>query len=175
MHFRGQTAALSTIFVLVGMVFLVPAITEKALASIKAVVTGTCGPEGAHGCLFVLASKHLRSGMWQQDPPSNVNRAEWKTIGAIAGPSGMVPGEGNEAGSVIYKVSPLSGLGEVELYFDNPLIGSNKCEVAILSGQGLSGTCNAGKGYDAEFTYTLRSDKPCLLSPPDRDGYNWCN
>ena len=112
--------------------------------------------------------------MWEQDPAPEGNSVVWKTVGAIAGPTGMVPGEGNEAGSVIYKVSPLSGLGEAELYFDNPLIGSNKCEVAILSGQGLSGTCNAGKGYVAEFTYTLHSDKPCQLSPPDRDGYNWC-
>jgi hypothetical protein len=50
MDFKGQTAVLSA-FVLVGMVFLVPAITEKAQASIKAVVTGTCGPEGqTHPC-----------------------------------------------------------------------------------------------------------------------------
>jgi hypothetical protein len=42
MDHRGQTAVLSA-FVLVGMMFLVPAITEKALGIIIAKAAGTCG------------------------------------------------------------------------------------------------------------------------------------
>jgi hypothetical protein len=66
-----------------------------------------------------------------------------------------VPGGlGNEEGSVFYKV----GGGKAALDFYNPAEGSNKCDVVILSGQGqLSGTCHAGIGYIATFTYTLRS------------------
>ncbi len=151
MDFKGQTAVLSA-FVLVGMVFLVPAITEKAQASIKAVVTGTCGPEGQTlPCSFALVRQHLTFGSWEQFPSSGGNNVGWKTRGAEPG---------DETGSVVYRVS---GGGEAELHFANPLIGSNKCDVVILSGQGqLSGTCNAGKGYvDAQFTYTLRSLNPC--------------
>jgi hypothetical protein len=153
MDFKGQTAVLSA-FVLVGMVFLVSAITEKAQASIKAVVTGTCGPEGqTYPCVFTLVRKHLLYGSWQQEPSSGGENVGWKSIG---GP------DGNEEGSVTYRVS---GGGEAQLSFGNPMIGSNKCNVVIVSGEGqLSGTCNAGKGYDAQFTYTLRGLNPCQLT-----------
>ena len=45
MDYKGQTAVLSAFF-LVGMIFLVPAITEKALAGVDATATGTCVLKG---------------------------------------------------------------------------------------------------------------------------------
>jgi uncharacterized membrane protein len=46
MDYKRQTTVLSVMFVLAGMVVLVPAITEKAEAKIFAEASGDCGPEG---------------------------------------------------------------------------------------------------------------------------------
>ncbi|MGC2575218.1 MAG: hypothetical protein WA364_27245 [Candidatus Nitrosopolaris sp.] len=65
MDYKGQTTALSAVFFLVGMVFLVPAITEKALGVIYARASGVCGPEGhTHPCEFTFVSKELKQGKW---------------------------------------------------------------------------------------------------------------
>jgi hypothetical protein len=149
------------------MIFLVPAITEKAQAGIKADVTGTCGPDprhpevGTYPCTFTLVSKHILTGSFGQVDAGGAGHGSvrFTTVGAIAGPTGKVPGEGNEEGSVVYRVN---GQGEARLHFSNPLIGYNRCDVEIVSGQDkLSGTCQAGKGYDAQFTYTFRGVGPC--------------
>jgi len=154
MDFKGQTALLSAVLVLVGMVFLVPAITEKALAGISASATGTCGPEGqTHPCHFTLEGKTLDKGSWTSKPTQSGTLVTWSTTGVTETPApGMahsvmwkVPG--NEKGSVTYKV----GYETAVLSFDNPLIGSNKCSVS-----GIEGSCTAGKGMNADFTYNLR-------------------
>ncbi|MGA9150828.1 MAG: hypothetical protein WBZ36_09630 [Candidatus Nitrosopolaris sp.] len=154
MDYKGQTAALSVIFVLVGMMFLVPAINEKALAAIHATASGQCGPEGqTHPCQFTLVSKHLdvcgevsragtaiptgTCGEWTSPPSESGTVVTWSTGG----------GGGNERGSVTYKV----GDERAVLSFDNPMIGFNKCSVS-----GIGGSCAAGKGYNADFTYNLR-------------------
>ena len=153
MDFKGQTAVLSAIFVLVGMMFLVPAITEKALAIIKASATGTCGPEGqTHPCEFALYNQVLRSGKWDHLPTHCGTSVSWVTTGN--------PLDGNEEGSVFYWVGAIKSKLQAALEFYNPESGSNKCDVVIVSGQGqLSGTCHAGPGIAATFTYTLRSVK----------------
>jgi len=95
MDYKGQTAVLSA-FVLVGMMFLVLAITEKALAIIKASATGTCGPEGeTHPCKFAFYNKHLYSGKWDHLPTDSGTSVSWQTSGAF-------PGE--EKGDVQYNV-----------------------------------------------------------------------
>jgi hypothetical protein len=154
MDFKGQTAVLSAIFVLVGMTFLVPAITGKALGVIHATVSGQCGPEGqTHPCEFTLLSKHLdvcghvsratknvirtTCGNWTSEPSKSGTLVTWSTGG----------GFGDEKGSVTYKVGDETAV----LSFDNPLIGFNKCSVS-----GIGGSCTAGKGYNADFTYNLR-------------------
>jgi hypothetical protein len=147
MDYRGQTAVLSAILVLVVMMFLVPAITEKALALIHATVKGVCGPEGqTHSCYLTFYDKHLYSGKWWMGPTGGGTSTSWQT-------SGTLPlGTGDEKGWVQYSVE---GLGPVKLDFDNPAVGSNKCDVVPSS----AGTCHAGIGSIATFTYTLRVNK----------------
>jgi hypothetical protein len=149
MDFRGQTAVLSAVFVLVGLMFLVPAITEKALAIIKASATGTCGPEGQiHPCNFALYNKHLYSGKWDFLPTDSGTSVSWETSGN--------PPPGDEKGWVQYNVGANPKVAaNVRLDFDNPAEGSNKCDVVPSS----AGTCHAGIGYIATFTYTLRVNK----------------
>jgi hypothetical protein len=157
MDFKGQTAILSVILVLVGMMFLVPAITEKARATVHATAEGTCGPEGqTHPCEFTFVSKHLDTGTWISEPKQSGTRVTWSTTGARGGIEypGSPPGNkafyilpGDEKGSVTYKVGEETAV----LSFDNPVIGFNKCSVS-----GIGGSCTAGKGYNAAFTYNLR-------------------
>ncbi len=145
MDFKGQTAVLSAIFVLVGMMSLVPAGTEKALG-IFATVTGTCGPEGqTHLCNFIPVDKSLSGGSWKQEPWGSLGSGGWETIG-MAGLH-----EVTEKGSVTYKVGGETAV----LSFENPIIGFNTCSVS-----GTGGSCTAGKGWsNPHFIYNLRSDK----------------
>ena len=150
MDFRGQTAVLSAVFVLVGMVFLVPAITEKALAIIKASATGTCGPEGQnHPCEFAIYNQHLYSGKWAMLPTPSGTSVSWETSGN--------PAPGDEKGWVQYNVGANPKVAaNVRLDFNNPAEGRNTCDVVPSS----AGTCDAGIGYIATFTYTLRVNNP---------------
>jgi hypothetical protein len=146
MDFKGQTTALSAIVVFVGMVFLVPAITEKALAAITGVATGTCGPEGqTHRCQFSFVDKSLDLGKWIGTPTESGTKVSWSTTG-----NGVFGLPGDEKGSVTYKVGEETAV----LSFDNPMIGFNKCSIS-----GIGGSCTAGSGYNAVFTYNLRSTK----------------
>ena len=146
----GQTAVLSAVFVLVGMVFLVPAITEKALAVIKASATGTCGPEGnTHPCEFAIYNQHLYSGKWAMVPRVEGTSVSWETSGN--------PQPGDEKGWVSVNVGANPKVAtSVRLDFDNPAEGKNTCDLAPRD----AGTCNAGIGYTATFTYTLRLNNP---------------
>ncbi len=75
---------LSVIFVLVGMVFLVPAVSEKALAIIHATATGTCGIATNLGplngivqpCEFTLMNKELKEGVWRAYPTQSGTRVK---------------------------------------------------------------------------------------------------
>jgi hypothetical protein len=149
------------------MMFLVPAITQKALASVTTVVTGTCGPEGqTHPCEFTLVTKGLSWGKWTSEPTKSGTSVGWKTCGCDVG---KPLGGGPEAGNVMYKVG--EGEANANLVFSNPAVGegSNTCKVDIWKGgkivpnslheSGLSGSCHAGSGIYADFTYTLRSVK----------------
>ena len=152
----GQTAVLLA-FVLVGMMFLVPAITGKALAAIHATASGQCGPEGqTHPCEFTFLSKHLdvcyhdnpttgqripyTCGEWVSEPSQSGTHVTWSTKGTEPGP---------EEGSVTYKVGEETAV----LSFENPVIGYNKCSVSGIAEQT---PCKAGKGLYADFTYNLR-------------------
>jgi hypothetical protein len=66
MNYKGQTTVLSAVFVLVGMMFLVPAITEKALAKASAMtlslgVSPFGGKIGSAGTLHTQLYGVLRS------------------------------------------------------------------------------------------------------------------
>jgi hypothetical protein len=148
MDYKGQTAVLSVIFVLVGMMFLVAAITEKALATVRGSATATCGPQKVE-CPLVWQSDHLVSGSWVNKPSISGLDVTWQTGGNAAG---------NEEGWVLYKVEGV----EAQLWFNNPLVGSNECQVNLVPGKssGMTGTCHAGKGMDAQFTFTLHNSNP---------------
>jgi len=146
--YKKITIGYSTVLValiVVGMMFLVPTIPGKALASINAVARGTCGTEP---CSFTLIGKSLFQGQWVSQPTPSGTLIQWSTKGN--------PVPGNEAGSVTYDVK---GLGQVIMFFQNPLIGSNSCSIVTqpnTSGQ----TCKAGSGSNADFTYTLKGNSP---------------
>jgi hypothetical protein len=67
MHYKRQTAVLSVMFVLVGMMFLVPAITGKAMAQLVARADGNCG-RLTGPCKIVLTGWHLEKGYWVKEP-----------------------------------------------------------------------------------------------------------
>ncbi len=148
MDFKGQLAVLSA-FVLVGIMFIAPAITEKALAVIYATAKGVCGVNSA--CEFTLVSKTLVKGKWTSEPTQSGTVVTWETAGS--------PAPGDEKGSVTYKVTypgeeREGGQGETAvLYFKNPLIGGNECSIS-----GIGGGCSIGDptAYNAHFTYNLR-------------------
>jgi hypothetical protein len=141
-------------FVLViGMMFLVPAITQKALAGIRAVAEGTCraNTDRALPCEFSFVNKSLnKAASWISEPTKSGTRVTWVTHGE---------GFFDEFGYVTYSLVDPGWKdlpkNEVKLYFINPAIGRNSCDVKVLSGL-VSGSCHAGSGMNAAFTYTLR-------------------
>ena len=149
MDYKGQTAVLLSIFVLVGMIFLVPAITEKALAVIFA--TARCD----RPCHFTLVGKTLDEGRWDVTPTASGDTVKWTTTGN--------PQPGNEKGSVTYDVSfgsILSNPGPktAVLSFESPVSGrDNKCDINLHpTTTQINGSCEAGKGLIADFTYTIK-------------------
>ncbi len=147
MDYKGQTAVLLAIFVLVGMVFLVPLGTEKAMAGINATAKGTCDNKA---CEFTWVQQHLVEGRWVAEPQKSGTIVGWKTTSKNA----MT---GGEEGWVNYKV----GGGTVQLWFRNPKTFSfekNTCQVNWPYGMtpGLTGSCYAGSGQNADFTYDLQ-------------------
>jgi hypothetical protein len=152
MDFKGQTAVLSAILVIVGVIFLVPAITEKALAAIHATAKGACGPGVGMACNFTLVKKDLKYGEWTSLPSESGNVVTWSTGGGSP--------IGDEEGSVTYKVTGPSGQEETAvLHFKNPVLGKNECDI-----KGIGGSCHFEqgstldplRGYNADFTYNLR-------------------
>ena len=145
--YKLQTVVSSGI-ILVGVMFLVPTITEKALAVTTGVLTGTCGPTGAtHPCEFTFVVKYLRLGHWTLEPPQKCTDCRWQTKSGLSG---------NEMGSIIYKVDD-GKAGESESYFYNPLIGSNECHEKDLSDHPhFIGSCHADSGHVAIFRYHVQ-------------------
>ncbi len=172
MDYKGQTAVLSAILILVGMIFLVPAITEKALAIVQGRAYGTCGPEGqTHPCQFTFLEKELHGAdasnvKWAEDvgcydthgsrvgaPVPPCDRVGWETRGfpaecmREAGHVGFLAAKVgcDELGSVRFKV----GGRVASLIFVSPgALGSPaECEIKIDdAGPGkLGGSCNTDK------------------------------
>jgi hypothetical protein len=100
--------------------------------------------------------KKLIEGVWCSYPTQSGTRVGWDTAGSSCN-GNFIPK--NEEGWVLYKV----GEGEAKLHFNSPAVGSNNCNVEIVSGEGpdghgLSGTCYADPSHSAVFTYTLHSE-----------------
>jgi len=153
MEYKGQTTAVAAIFVLVGMMFLVPVITEKALAMITSTAMITkpkCSGE------LKLVSYHLEKGIWKVRPSSAGCPVMWKTN--PNGPAGW------EIGDVTYKVmitkstaSPL-----VKFSFSSPPNGNpNTCHVTFPAGFGpVVGDCTIKQGMYPDANYQVWSKLP---------------
>jgi len=161
------------------MVFLLPAITEKALAINHATVEGTCAGQP---CQFTFIRNGLSAGSWLAgfEPPTGTHTSpiKWMTRGGEPGGSPV----GNEEGYLTYEVGkhteptacPFREEGQrceagyhAKLNFHNPLFGKNTCSVEIYNPSGqiqaagkgpVTGSCNAGQGNPATVTYTLNSE-----------------
>jgi hypothetical protein len=186
MDYKGQTTVLAAIFVLVGMVFLVPTITEKALAVVTGAVYGTCGapdsqPQIDNPCVFTISGVELKGAdapnvKWTSYPacinPQTGDRnpdctsLSWATKGdclTFAMTDFLSAKAGcDEQGTVQVKVG---GGGEASLYFNSPgrLGIPSQCEVRILdAGPGkLSGSCKVTDippNIKTSIDYHLHSD-----------------
>jgi hypothetical protein len=96
MDYKGQTTVISVIFVLAGIMFLVPVITEKALGRIEASISFSPA-FGEKWLTFV--SSHLDDGKFVAEPTKGpTNTALWTTTG-----TGIF--DGDEKGYVKYDVN----------------------------------------------------------------------
>ncbi|MGC1932374.1 MAG: hypothetical protein WA667_25665 [Candidatus Nitrosopolaris sp.] len=153
MHYKRQTAGLSVIFVLVGMVFLVSAITEKELASVAAT---------AHTpiCCFSSVKYHMYAGRFIVPPivyPTKPDELIWLTIG-----SSSPFGGGDEKGYVAADAGPHHF--PVKFNFFNPARGPNTCGVEPPH----VGRCTISQGVHAGAQFFLDSLVP--PSPALSDG-----
>ena len=157
MDLKGQAAVLLSAFVLVGMVFLVPAITEKALAINRGEARGTCGPEGqTQPCEFTWFNGALHAGQWgpggtptgwgSKSPVKSP--VSWFTTGATSSgfrEDGWVQyevGQHREVNRVNQQWAAELGHGQspemgysAKLFFTNPTFGANTCNVEIYDPQ----------------------------------------
>ncbi|HXX96927.1 MAG TPA: hypothetical protein VEL11_07410 [Candidatus Bathyarchaeia archaeon] len=150
-HHKGHTSVvLSVIFLFVGMIFVVPAITEKAMASIHATASGTCGSKGeVIPCILVWNHQNMFNGVFVKQPDKEpTTKATWSTAPKTAG--------WWEDGYVDYKF----GGGLVRLEFVNPPAPStNTCHVDVIQGGpgAASGNCKITQGARSVVTYELFS------------------
>jgi hypothetical protein len=148
MDYKRQTTVLSIIFVLVGMVFIVPAMTEKALA----IVHGEARTQ--FGVFYGLK--------WGIAPPARFTVLPtvidghrgiiWETTGFSNGISG------SEHGRVVADVGPPSTHFQYRVNFDfsNPHFGRNTCSVPhpILPPD-VKVSCDISQGNRAFATYLV--------------------
>jgi hypothetical protein len=142
MDFKGQTAVISVIPILVGMIFLVPVITEKALAVIAAEASTKpcCFAE------FTLIKADMTRGKFSTHPSQSGNTVTWRTAGTTA-----ISFVGDEIGFVKYDVV---GYGPVTFSIDNPISGTNHCAVNTEA-PAPRGDCSITQGNLATATFNV--------------------
>ena len=151
--YKRTTTVLSVMFVLVGMMFLVPAMTEKALATIEAAAECVESCSGS----FSNISGHMSAGMFLLPPMFRPFEKDiiWITKG---------PGfYGNERGYVVANVGIFHG--KVTFYFNNPARGDNTCEAV----PDFVARCTITQGVHATASYIVFRD-PSRLLQPDANG-----
>jgi hypothetical protein len=129
MDYKGQTTVFAVIFVLGGMMFLVPAITGKAQAAIKA--------EASTNCFAKLT--YISSGGNVVNPTPEGNIVTWSTMTKFE----------ETGGEVKYQVV---GYGPVEFYFRISVIGSNTCGTKVETPT-LHGGCSISHGMNPQATF----------------------
>ena len=142
MDYKRQTTVLSVTFVLVGMIFLVPAITGNAEAIIRATVL-------LHGhaakLTWTLLAAEMIHGAFTERPTQKGDQISWTTHGFIIPPFG-----GDEVGFVKYG----TGAGDVKFDFNDPFIGKNTCKITVEN-PGLRGDCSITQGNTASAFYNV--------------------
>jgi hypothetical protein len=140
-----QTAVLSVMFVLVGMMFLVPAITEQAHAKISARAISSVGP-------FSRVEARMSAGSIVHPPLPGHSTMTWVTTGS--GPFGG----GDERGYVLADV----GVGPapfhrspVKFDFFNPAKGTNTCGVEPEHTPYFDAKCSIEQGTNADAHYEV--------------------
>lgn len=117
-----RIAELSLVFVLVGMICLVPVITGEALGHTKATVTASATVYNIHPG---LVEKRLDEGKWLDEPHCfDTNECSWTTEGSPVG--------GPEAGHVIYNYYNPAHVAKVVFRWYNPRSGTNTCGAVVL-------------------------------------------
>jgi hypothetical protein len=146
MDYRRRTTVLSFMFVLVGMMFLVPATTGKAMALLVARADGKCGTTP---CDFRLVRYGLAiaGGKWLDTPTRHGTVVAWSAHRTILFPTPIASGI---EGKVLYDV----GNVDVLLSFNSPLIGPNSCKIDIIpSVSGSHTACDKGFGLNPRYFY----------------------
>jgi hypothetical protein len=157
--YNKQTIVLSVMFLLVATMFIVPVITEKALASINAGAISFIGP-------WSNASWDLSAGRFVLPPIAQVVEHQRYTLIWVTTGSGLFGG-GDERGYVAAYTD------HFKFYFDffNPRKGPNTCEVSPDGYGPIHATCTITQGVHARATYQVfrvsSSSSPPL---PDANG-----
>jgi hypothetical protein len=146
--YKRQTTVLSVIFVLVGMMLVVPAMTEKAHASILASAISHVGS-------FSDVRGHMYAGEFLPGhEPRSITPYQiiWGTHGRCSPPRCFppIPSGGDERGYVAARVGPT--LASVEFHFSNPAKGSNTCGFAPSI---YLVTCSITQGVRATAKYDV--------------------
>jgi hypothetical protein len=147
---KRQTAEITVAFVIiVGMMFLVPAITGRALGETLAQVFRT-------NVDFTGKTYYLDAGSFVNSPPPdafNDNKVYWSTMGGLIW--------GDEKGYVQYHVltKDKKDLGTVTFQFSNPAKGANTCSVHASSGD-VATKCSISQGGYSTVNYCVWYNSP---------------
>jgi hypothetical protein len=133
------------IFVLAGIIILVPNMTEKVLATINAKLFNEIPGQPT----LKLVGSHLDKGAWVSTPSETATHstpATWATKG-----TGIIGGD--ERGTVTYELQGTHVL--VTVFFENPTSGSNHCDINRADPP-LTATCSITQGNHATATYIVK-------------------
>jgi hypothetical protein len=128
---KGLTTVLAGVFVLVGMMFVVPTLTGKAQATIKAEAS-------TKPCCFAKLT-YISSVGNVVNPTPEGNIVTWSTMTKFE----------ETGGEVKYQVV---GYGSVEFYFRIQVIGSNTCGTKVETPT-LHGGCSISRGMSPQATF----------------------
>jgi hypothetical protein len=145
MDYKRQTTVLSVIFVLVGMIFIVPATTGKAEAVIHASVL--LHGQAAKLLWTLLAFGINSSAEFTKKPTKKGDQISWNTQGL--GLFGAT-----ENGFVKYATGPRYEGGDVVFRFHSPSFGENTCTITVLNPT-LHGDCRITQGNTASAFYNV--------------------
>jgi hypothetical protein len=151
----NRTTQLSLVFVFVGMMFLVPVITGKALGLTIAKVGLSHEGRAIHGELSIVF-EHLDAGVYvvkpfcQNGAGYNPNFCMWTTKG-----SGVFGGDEKGWVEVHVDARPFT-IGTVKLLFSNPSSGENTCNSEGTLSNGAKVSCTIEQGNVAMATYDIQ-------------------